>query len=302
MNTRIPVFYTEAQVHDACAYSKSPLKPSLLARKIINDESFAIRSGMIGPATADRLALTHDAAHVRALINGDKADGFGNSSSKDNKAIRTTVGNFLTAAEVAAGQPAEHPGVVWSLTSGFHHAKHASCGGFCTFDALTLAAFELQKFRGMKTLIVDEDAHDGDGCKDVISKMKMSSYCEYMQSDYTHTDNDLERFENQLLNMLRIYQPDIIFYQAGADNWLGDPLGGNLTMQELYMRDVIVLQLAKDFKVPVVVNLAGGYAKQFDDTLQIHMNTGEAMKEVFLMVDSHPVFPSHEPFDISEFV
>ena len=151
MNTRIPVFYNEEQIHDPCAYSKSPLKPSLLARKIINDDTFAIRSGMIGPVGADRLSLTHDVAHVRALINGDKADGFGNLSKKDNKAIRTTVGNFLLAAEVAAGQPDAHPGAVWSLTSGFHHASHASCGGFCTFDALTLAAFELQKFRGMKT-------------------------------------------------------------------------------------------------------------------------------------------------------
>lgn len=302
MNTRIPVFYHEAQVHDACAFSKSPLKPSLLANKIIEDDNFVIRSEMIIPVTAERLSQTHDIDHVLAVISGSKADGFGNKSSKDNKAIRTTVGNFLVAAEYAVGMKECHPGAVWSLTSGFHHAGHASCAGFCTFEALTLAAYELQKFRNMKTLIIDEDAHVGDGCMDVIAEMKMGLYCEYMQSQHTHKGNDLEAFQNQLHNMLRINQPDVIFYQAGADNWLGDPLGGNLTMEELYLRDVIVMNAAKGFGIPLVVNLAGGYARQFDDTLQIHMNTGEALKEVFLNVKVKPVFPSHEPFDISEFV
>ena len=298
MNTRIPVFYNEAQVHDPCSFSKSPLKPTLLARQIAEDKDFEIKSDLIYPATSDRLMLTHDKDHVAAIIAGNKADGFGNKSSKDNKAIRTTVGNFLAAAEYAVALPGEHPGVVWSLTSGFHHAGHDFAGAFCTFEALTLAAFELQKFRNLKTLIIDEDAHDGNGCKDVISKKRMSSYCEYMQSHHTHMSNNLEAFENSVLNMLRIYQPDVIFYQAGADNWLGDPLGGTLTMRELYLRDVIVMQLAKDFKIPLVVNLAGGYARQFDDTLQIHMNTGEAMKEVFLGKNGKPVYPEQLPFGI----
>jgi tRNA threonylcarbamoyladenosine modification (KEOPS) complex Cgi121 subunit len=63
---------------------------------------------------------------------------------------------------------------------------------------------------------------------------------------------------------------------------------------------VIVMQLAKDFKIPLVVNLAGGYARQYEDTLQIHMNTGEALKQVFLGVESKPVYPSDKPFDVME--
>lgn len=319
MINRIPTFYTDEQVHDACAYSKSPLKPGMLARKIALDDKFEIKRSLIHPIGFDRLAQTHDENHVRALIAGDKADGFGNLSKKDNKAIRTTVGNFLAAAEWAAagrqdGNPNTdiiHPGVVWSLTSGFHHAGHDSVGGFCTYEALTLAAFELHKFRGMKTLIIDEDAHWGNGCIDMIERNKMATYCEYVQSDHTHKlgHHDLEKFENQVLTMVRVMRPGIIFYQAGADNWVGDPLGGNLTMEELYLRDVIVMELARDFKIPLVVNLAGGYADHYDDTLQIHLNTGEAMKHVFLKdVIGHPVFPVHaiehengvEHFDISD--
>ena len=72
-------------------------------------------------------------------------------------------------------------------------------------------------------------------------------------------------------------------YQAGADAWAGDPLNcGGLTIGELYQRDIITLHVAKQLEIPIVVNLAGGYAENYEDTLRIHQNTGEALKEVFL--------------------
>jgi len=53
-------------------------------------------------------------------------------------------------------------------------------------------------------------------------------------------------------------------------------------MAELYQRDMTTFHLAKLHGIPVVCNLAGGYAENFQDTLRIHLNTGEAMKEVYL--------------------
>jgi len=53
-------------------------------------------------------------------------------------------------------------------------------------------------------------------------------------------------------------------------------------MSELYQRDITVFSVAKQAGIPVVVNLAGGYADDYEHTLQIHMNTGEALKEVYL--------------------
>lgn len=299
---RIPVFYSDAQVHDAGSFSKSPLKPGMLARKIALDPDFEIKSSLIDSVASDRLAQTHELGHVKALIAGEKADGFGNLSKKNNKAVRATVGNFLAAAEWAAagrrtGNPATdiiHPGVVWSLTSGFHHAGHDFCGGFCTFEALTLAAFELHKYRAMKTLIIDEDAHYGNGCMNIIMHKGMENYCEYMQSNHTHSlpcESSLTDFTEQLESMLVEFMPNIIMYQAGADNWIGDPLGGALTMERLFLRDKVVFRLACKYSIPVVVNLAGGYADNFGDTLAIHMNTGVAMKQVYLNSGERPVYP-----------
>jgi len=267
----IPVFYDDRQVFNACSFSKSPLKPGLLVRRIALDEAFEIHNGF-DPISVDQIKLTHDHAHIDALMNGDVANGFGNRSTKEMVAVRYTVGNLLAAAR-------HSDDVVWSLTSGFHHAHADGCGGFCTIEGLTLVA----AITGMRTLIVDEDAHYGDGCVAQIARNRMSDHCTYLQSGYTHNPShvDLKAYRAQLEKVIERDRPELILYQAGADNWVCDPLGGCLTMAEMYQRDIFTLDLAKRHGIKIVVNLAGGYAEKYEDTLQIHMNTGEAMKEVF---------------------
>ncbi len=271
MKNPIPVFYDDKQVFDACSYSKSPLKPELLARRIALDEAFEIQGGF-APISVDELKLTHDPAHIDALMVGAKANGFGNRSIKEMNAIRYTAGNLLAAAR--------HPGdVAWSLTSGFHHAHADECGGFCTIDGITAAA----RAHSGRTLLIDEDAHFPDGCYANRQRNQMESYYRIMQSKHTHTPEsvDLDAFKRQVLGVISEFEPTLIIYQAGADNWVCDPLGGCLTMAEMYQRDLIVFDIAKAAGIKIVVNLAGGYAENFEDTLRIHMNTGEAMKEVY---------------------
>ena len=291
---QIPCFFSESQLHDPCSFSKSPLKPGLLASRIATDEAFELKSSLIGPVTPERLMQTHEKRYIDGLMEGTIADGFGNKSKKDFKAIRTTVGNFLAAAEWAVagrreGNPETdiiHPGVVWSLTSGFHHANPGHAEGFCTVEALTLAAYELQKYRGLRTLIVDEDFHFFNGCVSMLEhKPEMKEYVSLMSNRHTHCPPgqvDLAARIRDIATRIATFQPDIIMYQAGADMWVADPLGGSLTIGELYQRDLDMFKLAKQHGIPVVCNLAGGYAEDYEDTLEIHMNTGEAMKEVYL--------------------
>ena len=70
------------------------------------------------------------------------------------------------------------------------------------------------------------------------------------------------------------FQPELIAYVAGADPYCEDQLGGlNLTLDGLRRRDEYVLRAARDRHVPVFVTLAGGYARQLEDTVTIHCNT-----------------------------
>ena len=70
---------------------------------------------------------------------------------------------------------------------------------------------------------------------------------------------------------------DVLFYQAGADMHIDDPLGGIMTTQQLYERDRIVFEFCSLQKIPCVWCLAGGYVVEADGSipavLEIHRNT-----------------------------
>src|SRR6185312_8535835 len=70
------------------------------------------------------------------------------------------------------------------------------------------------------------------------------------------------------------FKPELIAYVAGADPYREDQLGGlNLTIDGLRRRDELVLRAARDRRIPVFVTLAGGYARNVEDTVAIHCNT-----------------------------
>jgi acetoin utilization deacetylase AcuC-like enzyme len=77
-------------------------------------------------------------------------------------------------------------------------------------------------------------------------------------------------------------KPDLICYIAGADPYREDQLGGlSLTIEGLKERDALVFRTAKAEGIPVMVTLAGGYARKVEDTVTIHCNTVIAAKEAF---------------------
>jgi acetoin utilization deacetylase AcuC-like enzyme len=76
------------------------------------------------------------------------------------------------------------------------------------------------------------------------------------------------------------FSPNLIFYVAGADPYRDDQLGGlKLSLAGLEKRDRLVFEKARAKNMPVAVVLAGGYARQLDDTIQIHANTVRVAKE-----------------------
>ena len=74
--------------------------------------------------------------------------------------------------------------------------------------------------------------------------------------------------------------PDLVFYVAGADPYREDQLGGlSLTIAGLRQRDDLVLGEARRRGVPVAITFAGGYARNTEDTVRIHMNTVLAARD-----------------------
>ena len=74
----------------------------------------------------------------------------------------------------------------------------------------------------------------------------------------------------------RRFKPDFVFYLAGADPLEGDRLGLlSLTKQGLRERDELVIHYCRDQELPLALSMAGGYAPQIDDIVDIHLATIE---------------------------
>jgi acetoin utilization deacetylase AcuC-like enzyme len=95
-------------------------------------------------------------------------------------------------------------------------------------------------------------------------------------------DDYLAWLDNALSSGLRQFDPDLLCYIAGADPYREDQLGGlSLTIEGLKKRDELVFSIAKARGIPVMVALAGGYARNVADTVTIHSNTVVGATEVF---------------------
>ena len=96
----------------------------------------------------------------------------------------------------------------------------------------------------------------------------------------TGDDEYLALLETHLPEIVRAHEPQLAFYLAGADPYRGDQLGGlDLSIQGLRERDRKVINILRDYRVPIATTTAGGYALSQSDTVEIHCNTIRAVKE-----------------------
>ncbi len=73
-------------------------------------------------------------------------------------------------------------------------------------------------------------------------------------------------------------RPDFVVFLAGADPWEGDRLGRlALTKEGLRARDTLVLDHAGALGAPICTTLAGGYASDVTDTVEINLATARAV-------------------------
>ena len=99
------------------------------------------------------------------------------------------------------------------------------------------------------------------------------------------TDDEYHAKLSAALPTVFASKPDVVFYLAGADPFEGDQLGGlALTRAGLLERDRLVFDACAAARRPVVVTLAGGYARRLEDTVAIHRATIELARDRFKTV------------------
>ncbi len=260
----------EQSAEENSSFSPSAGKPAKFMAKVARS-GCAFQLLHFEPVTREVLAQTHYPTFVNGVLDGKLPNGFGNTL----KALAATM-PFTTGSFVAAALEAFRSGeCVLSPTSGFHHADYKRGGAFCTFNGLVVAAQELRKAGAAKVAIIDLDNHFGDGTAGLLELHKLEDFAgHYTFGGSCVQKADADGWLRMLPHILaRFADADVWLVQLGADPYINDPLGGVLTTKQLYERDSIVFQSAKQYGLPVAWNLAGGYAANFGEVLQIHVNS-----------------------------
>lgn len=228
------------------------------------------------------IGMVHDWDYTTGVLEGRIDNGFGNRNRDLTRAIVASNYNIVAATEHIATSR----GVACSATQGFHHAHYDHNYGYCTFNGLMLAALNLVHSRTVeKVLILDGDAHHGDGTADIIEVHGLEDSVVQVTSDAMRgvvDEFDSGRWATFVNALIEEHEPGIIMYQAGADAWDKDPYGsGYLGMTGLMARDRGVFTAAKRNGVPIVWNLAGGYSDPMQKVIDIHLNTLRMCDEVY---------------------
>jgi len=257
------------------SFSPSAGKPKLFVDRIRDRYPVEIVSDW-KPLERSDFYLAHDRAHVDAILDCRKPNGFGNTLREVADSLYWTGGSFHNACLRAIADRT----TTMSPTSGFHHATYNGSGGFCTFNGLMVAAIKLFREKRAGLIgIVDFDVHYGNGTDDIIDRLQI----DYVRHIGTHqipqNDGNIDR--PALMRLLEgLDGCDLLMYQAGADAHIDDPLGGLFTTEELIVRDRAVFEFARARGIPLTWNLAGGYQKPIGRVLEIHENTLKACLEI----------------------
>lgn len=244
------------------------------------------------PASGEQLRLVHTEEWVRKLETGtltyhDLLKLEIPYSRKMVEAFFLAAGGTLLAARMAlAGR------IGFNIGGGFHHAFPGHGEGFCAVHDVAVAVRVLQREGAIgKALIVDTDAHHGNGTAAIFANdptvftlsihhqnnypaVKPPSTIDVHLPDGVSDQEYLGLLRGALAPAVAGYMPDMVFYIAGADAYFDDQLGGlGLTKEGVMQRDRVVFAAALRHRVPVCVTLAGGYARQLEDTVELHANT-----------------------------
>lgn len=193
---------------------------------------------------------------------------------------------------ILASQNALEDGAGLHIGGGFHHAFPDHGEGFCVLNDIAVAVKRLKRDGAIRrALVVDCDLHHGNGTAFIFANDKdVFTFSIHQENNYPSTkppsslDIGLEdgagdeeyigHLKKHIPDIIDKFAPDFVIYVAGADPYENDQLGGlALTINGLKERDRLVFGFARKEKIPIACVLAGGYAVDIKDTVEIHTNT-----------------------------
>jgi histone deacetylase 11 len=187
--------------------------------------------------------------------------------------MRLAAGGTLLACRLALEQ-----GLAINLGGGFHHASGQRGGGFCIYADVPMALKVLhQEGRIHSALIIDTDAHQGDGTADAIRPWGWARMLDLYDNSIfppnkveetypvplaagTGGEEYLRVLTERLRDVLAREAVDLVVYNAGSDVLASDPLARLVLNEEhLETRDLLVVNAVRERGIPLALVLSGGY-------------------------------------------
>ena len=237
--------------------------------------------------TDDLLNLRLDSKMIRRI-------GFPMTQSLVNRE------RYLIDESIKASLEAIKTGVSFNTAGGTHHAGRNFGEGFCLLnDQAVAASFLYHEGLAKKILIIDLDVHQGNGTAHIFEDHKYiitmsihgeknfpfkkeKSHFDIALGDGVTDDQYINLLHDVLPKLFEEVEPDFVFFQSGVDVLQTDKLGKfNMSQEGCRLRDVLVFQNCKRYKVPVEVSMGGGYSFHLKDIVNAHVNTYRSAIDIY---------------------
>ena len=244
--------------------------------------------------------MVHDPEYVSDLMNITL-------NQKAARKIGFPLNEDLIAREmiiadgtIKASEFALKYGIAMNIAGGTHHAFTNKGEGFCMLNDQAIGARYLQKKElANKILIVDLDVHQGNGTAEIFQNdPTVFTFSMHGKSNYpfhkersdldipldngTEDELYLSILKETLPKLIKKQQPDFIYYLCGVDVINTDKLGKlSLTIEGCKERDRFVLQICKNYNIPVMCSMGGGYTPDIKVIIDAHANTFRLAQEIF---------------------
>jgi acetoin utilization deacetylase AcuC-like enzyme len=267
------------------------LRERLVAAQIVPPETLRVPHA----ATDTELLRAHSPDYLRRCQAGEltaqeiRRIGFPWSPEMVERSRRSS------GATIEACRAALEDGLAASLAGGTHHAYRDHGEGYCVFNDSAVAARAMQaEGRARRVVIVDCDVHQGNGTAAILAGdetiftfsihgannfpfHKEQSDLDIALDDGAGDEAYLEALDHGLSQAIELSRADLAIYLAGADPFADDRLGRlALSKRGLAERDRMVFDYCHQAGLPIAITMAGGYARNIDDTVDIHFQTVRA--------------------------
>jgi acetoin utilization protein AcuC len=233
------------------------------------------------PATRDELLRVHTAQYIDEVVNEHISTEWDGERPDLASLASLFVGGTLTALDALLTGKTK---LAIHFPGAKHHAQSDHSSGFCIFNDFALAADIASKDHDKNIIIIDIDAHHGDGVENLSKgNYGVITFSVHQGGIFPGTGDESEagNFYNipledgagdeELLDAVRefIYvvgardriwdwQPDLLFITCGADGHSEDPLTGLNYSVEGYI--AVAKKLKERFpELPILLGGAGGY-------------------------------------------